>query len=278
MTYEERIRTARSDMSKSFAKLADFLLDSYVEAAFMTASELAHTLDLDAATVVRFSQSLNYTGYPDLQREIRARVKAELLIRPQEASDPQSVTGIAFDAMNEVSLALERTRNSLDIDALIGLVEQIGAARRIVVLAEGPTQPTAYSFVLYLEQGGFPVYIARSGIADLARTVNISTPQDLLLAMEVAGQAPYIARALKEAQLKNIPTAAIVGAASLASARFANITLSAQAHPGIGIGIVSLEAVVYALSQVLRWRFADRYTGSEQAVTKYVKQIQSPLK
>jgi DNA-binding MurR/RpiR family transcriptional regulator len=278
MTYEERIRTARSDMSKSFAKLADFLLDSYVEAAFMTASELAHTLDLDAATVVRFSQSLNYTGYPDLQREIRARVKAELLIRPQEASDPKSVTGIAFDAMNEVSLALERTRNSLDIKALVGLVEQIGAARRIVVLAEGPTQPTAYSFVLYLEQGGFPVYIARSGIADLARTVNISTPQDLLLAMEVAGQAPYIARALKEAQLKNISTAAIVGAASLASARFADITLSAQAHPGIGIGIVSLEAVVYALSQVLRWRFADRYSGSEQAVTKYVKQIQSPLK
>ncbi len=278
MTYEERIRTARSNMSKSFAKLADFLLDSYVEAAFMTASELAHTLDLDAATVVRFSQSLNYSGYPDLQREIRARVKAELLIRPQEASDPQSVTGIAFDAMDEVSLALERTRNSLNIDALVGLVEQIGAARRIVVLAEGPTQPTAYSFVLYLEQGGFPVYIARSGIADLARTVNISTPQDLLLAMEVAGQAPYIARALKEAQLKNIPTAAIVGAASLASARFADITLSAQVHPGIGIGIVSLEAVVFALSQVLRWRFADRYTGSEQAVTKYVKQIQSPLK
>jgi len=278
MTYEERIRTARSDMSKSFAKLADFLLDSYVEAAFMTASELAHTLDLDAATVVRFSQSLKYTGYPDLQREIRARVKAELLIRPQEASDPKSVIGIAFDAMNDVSLALERTRNSLDIEALVGLVEQIGAARRIVVLAEGPTQPTAYSFVLYLEQGGFPVYIARSGISDLARTVNISTPQDLLLAMEVAGQAPYIARALKEAQLKNIPTAAIVGAASLASARFADITLSAQAHPGIGIGIVSLEAVVYALSQVLRWRFADRYTGSEQAVTKYVKQIQSPLK
>ena len=278
MTYEERIRTARSDMSKSFAKLADFLLDSYVEAAFMTASELAHTLDLDAATVVRYSQSLNYSGYPDLQREIRARVKAELLIRPQEASDPQSVTWIAYDAMNEVTRTLERTRNSLDIDALVGLVEQIGAARRIVVLAEGPTQPTAYSFVLYLEQGGFPVYIARSGIADFARTVNISTPQDLLLAMEVAGQVPYIARALKEAQLKNIPTAAIVGAASLASARFADITLSAQAHPGIGIGIVSLEAVVYALSQVLRWRFADRYTGSEQAVTKYVKQIQSPLK
>ena len=62
MTYEDKIRAERSNMSKSFARLADFLLDSYVEAAFMTASELAHNLDLDAATVVRFSQSLQYTG------------------------------------------------------------------------------------------------------------------------------------------------------------------------------------------------------------------------
>ena len=67
-TYEERIRHERPEMSKSFARLADFLLDSYVEAAFMTASELAHSLNLDAATVVRFSQHLGYTGFPKLQR------------------------------------------------------------------------------------------------------------------------------------------------------------------------------------------------------------------
>jgi len=33
MTYEERIRRGATEMSKSFAKLADFLLDSYVEAS-----------------------------------------------------------------------------------------------------------------------------------------------------------------------------------------------------------------------------------------------------
>jgi DNA-binding MurR/RpiR family transcriptional regulator len=55
-------------MSKSFARLADFLLDSYVEASFMTASELAQELNLDAATVVRFSQQLGYSGYPKLHK------------------------------------------------------------------------------------------------------------------------------------------------------------------------------------------------------------------
>ena len=277
MSYEVRIRQERSDMSKSFARLADFLLDSYVEAAFMTASELAHTLNLDAATVVRFSQSLGYSGFPKLQREIRARVKNDLLVRPAEARVEESVPGVAANAMNEVALALERTRISLDTEALSRLVEQMGQARRIVVLPEGPAQPTAYSLVLFMEQGGFPIYIARAGIADLARTVNIATQQDLLLAMEVAGQAPYIARALGEAQNKGIATAAIVGTASLASARYADTVLSAQTHPSMGVRIVSIDSIVYALAQTLRWRFAERFAGTEQAILELSERIQIPV-
>ncbi|MEW5871717.1 MAG: MurR/RpiR family transcriptional regulator [Chloroflexota bacterium] len=277
MTYEERIRQERSNMSKSFARLADFLLDSYVEAAFMTASELAHALDLDAATVVRFSQHLGYDGFPKLQREIRQRVKDDLLIRPRQAEAVDTLPSVASTAMRDVSLALERTRLSLDTLALEQLVEQIGRSRRVVVLAEGPAQSTAYSLVLFLEQGGFPIYIARAGIADLARTVNIATQQDLLLAMEVAGQAPYIARAMGEAQTRGIPTAAIVGSASLASARFADTVLAAQAHPSIGVGIVSIDAIVYALSQSLRWRFAERFAGTEQSISELSERIQQPI-
>lgn len=277
MNYEERIRQERSNMSKSFSRLADFLLNSYVEAAFMTASELAHALNLDAATVVRFSQHLGYSGFPKLQREIRQRVKKDLLIRPRQAEIEESVTGIASKAMQDVWLALEQTRISLDTDALGKLVEQLGQARRIVVLAEGPAQPSAYSLVLFLEAGGFNVFVARAGITDLARTVNISTPQDLLLAMEVTGQMPYIARALGEAQAKGIPTAAIVGSASLASARFADTVLAAQTHPEMGVGIVSIETIVYALSQVLRWRFADRFAGTEQAISQLTEKIQQPI-
>lgn len=277
LTYEERIRRERPNMSKSFSKLGDFLLDSYVEAAFMTASELAQTLNLDAATVVRFSQHLGYSGFPKLQREIRERVKRDLLIRPKQAEEPESVTGIATQALEEVALALEQTRISVDMEAIDELVEQIGQARRIVILAEGPAQPTAYSLVLFLEQGGFPIYIARAGIADLARTVNIATDQDLLVAMEVAGQAPYIARAMGEAQERGIHTAAIVGAASLASARYADTVLAAQGHPSTGVGIVAIESIVYALAQVLRWRFGDRFAGTEQAIAELSEKIQQPL-
>ena len=277
MLYEDRIRRERPEMSKSFAKLADFLLNSYIEAAFMTASELAHALDLDAATVVRFSQFLGYSGFPELQREIRSRVKSDLLIRPKQAEIVDSAPGIVSRAMQELALALEQTRITLDTDALEKLAEKVGTVRRTLLLAEGPAQPTAYSLVHYFEQGGFPIYIARPGIADLARTVNTTTSQDLLLAIEVAGQSPYIARALGEAQSHGIPTAAIVGASSLASARAADIVLAAHAHPSLGVGIITIEAIVFAFSQVLLLRYADRFAGTDQAIAELSSRIQLPF-
>lgn len=277
MNYDERIRKERGNMSKSFARLADFLLDSYIEAAFMTASELAHALDLDAATVVRFSQFLGYEGFPKLQSEIRDRVKIDLLRNPIEDEIPTSTPAIAQAAMKELSLALEHTRISLDTKSLDMLVEKMGQARRIIILAEGPAQPNAYSLVQYLEQGGFPVYTARAGVVDLARTINTASSNDLVIAMEVVGQSQYITRALCEAKNKGIPTATIIGAASLPSARCADIVIAAQANISPGIGIVSIEAIIYTLAQVLRQRFSERYEGTEHSISLLSSRIRQPL-
>lgn len=273
MSYVDRIRAGRPNMSKSFARLADFLLDSYIEAAFMTATELAHAVDVDATTVVRFSQQLGYSGYPELLRDIRAHVKRDLLIRPQESKITDSVPGVVKQATQELGRSLEQTRMLMDTDAVEELMEKFALTRRVVVMPEGPAQPAAYNLVHLLEQGGFAVYISRSGVADLARTVFTATAQDLLLAIEVSGEAPYIARALAQAQKRGIPTAAILGAASLASARAADVVLVAQPHPSTEVGIVAVNAVVYALAQALRWRFRERFAGAQQAISELSEAI-----
>jgi len=273
MTYEQNIRRERAGMSKSFAKLADFLLDSYVEASFMTASELAHALNLDAATVVRFSQALGYSGFPQLQREIREKVKADLLVRPYQATISDSIPGVAASAMRELITELEQTRISLDTNALTRLVEMIGEARRIIVLVDAPAQPAAYNLGYFLEQGGFLIFIARSGAVDLARTILTATPQDLLLSIDVAGHTPYLASALAEAHQKGIPSAAIVGTASLASGRAADVVLAAHSQSSDTSGVVIISALIHVLVRLLRWRFADRFAGAEQAIQDLYRSI-----
>jgi len=275
MTYEDRIRHERLGMSKSFARLADFLLDSYIEASFMTASELAHALNLDAATVVRFSQHLGYKGYPELLREIRDKVRRYLLIHPQQAEITDSIPGVVSMAMNSLIRELEQTRMSLDTNALARLVDEIGQARRIIILAEAPAQPAAYNLLYFLEQGGFQIYIARPGVVDLARTIHTAQSNDLLLVIDVAGQAPTIARALQEAQSRGIHTAAIVGAASLPSTHAADVVLAALEHPSMQTGVVIINVMVYVLVEALRWAFADRFAGAEQSINELSAHIQA---
>jgi DNA-binding MurR/RpiR family transcriptional regulator len=274
MSYEQRIRENRQRMSKSFARLADYILDSYIQAALMTATELAHQVDVDAATVVRFAQKLGYSGFPELQTEIKDRVKQELLIRPEQAEEPDSFAGVISATMQRLREAIEQARILLDVDAVAQLVEQIGVARRIIILSESLGHAAAYNLVNLLEQGGFLVTVAQSGVTDLARTVSAATSEDLLLAVDVAGDAPFIARALAEAGTLNIPTAAIVGAASHQSALEADVVLAAQNQPSIGIGVVVVDAIVFTLAEALRWQYQDRFEGVDKEIEALFERIQ----
>ncbi|MDH3943403.1 MAG: MurR/RpiR family transcriptional regulator [Anaerolineae bacterium] len=277
MSYEDRIRDARPRMSKSFDRLADFILDSYVQAALMTATELAHQVDVDAATVVRFAQMMDYSGFPALQRDIRERVKRDLLIRPKEAQEEDTVAGVVNATLVRLGEAIEQTRMLLDGRAVEALINEIGRARRIIVMPESLGQAAAYNLVNLLEQGGFLVTVAQYGVTDLARTVSTATLEDLLLAIDVSGDAPFIARALREAKEMGITTAAIVGAASLDSAQVADVVLAGQNQPDIGTGIVVADAIVYTLSEALRWQFEERFRGADEAMDALFERIKVGL-
>jgi DNA-binding MurR/RpiR family transcriptional regulator len=197
----------------------------------------------------------------------------DLLVRPKQAEEADSIPGVVSTAMRKLLVAIEQARISLNTDSVEKLVEMIGLARRIIVLAENPAQATAYNLVHFLEQGGFLISIARSGVADLARTIHTATSGDLLLALEVSGEAPYIASTLEIARQREIQTATILGSASLASARAADVVLAARAQTSLGVGIISIEAIIYALSEALRWRYADRFSGAEQAIMELSDRI-----
>lgn len=274
MSYEDRIRENRHGMSKSFSKLADFILDSYIQAALMTATELAHQVDVDAATVVRFAQRLGYSGFPELQNEIKERVKQDLLIRPEKAQNPNSIAGVIDATMKDLREVIDQARKLLDPEVVEGMISKIGAARRVIIIPDGLGQVAAYNLVDLLEQGGFLVSVAQPGVTNLARIVSTATGEDLLLAVDVSGDSPFIARALAEAGGINIPTAAIVGAPSHQSALEADVVLAAQNQASLGLALVVVDAIVYALAQALRWKFKDRFAGADEVIDKLFERLQ----
>jgi DNA-binding MurR/RpiR family transcriptional regulator len=248
-TFEERIRKAREDLSPSFGTLAEFLLDSYVEASFLTATELAHTLDIDPATVVRFAQRVGYEGYPVLQREIRDRVKQELLTPP--SLDLRTPANVADSALAQVVHALERTRRSFPFETVDAIISALDEAERVIIFAQGLAHSPARNFGYSLSAGGYTIQFAGESLPEMSRAIVGARRRDLAMAFEVVDETPLVARALALASKAGLPTIALVAAASLQVTDYADLVLAGYGTTEPGIGQIILEAQIHALLKVL---------------------------
>ena len=54
--------------SKGQKQIAQFIIEHYDKAAFMTAAKIGETVDVSESTVVRFAGSIGYTGFPEIGR------------------------------------------------------------------------------------------------------------------------------------------------------------------------------------------------------------------
>jgi DNA-binding MurR/RpiR family transcriptional regulator len=273
MTYEERIREAYPTFSKSFARLADFLLDSYLEAAFMTATELGHAINVDATTVVRFSQQLGYGGYPELLREIRDKIKSQLIAQPQKAGEAESLEGVVGTAMAELDSLFEQTRKLLDVTVVEKLIGRIEKADRIYLISDSDGRSASQILQNNLDRGGYAASAAEYGVMELARTIRLITKKDLLIAVQAIPESDRITAALREAKSAGAATAAVLGAASFTSAQHADLVLFAYAQPSVDLTTIALNAMAYTIGQSLRWQFPERFAGADQSVLQLASRI-----
>jgi DNA-binding MurR/RpiR family transcriptional regulator len=234
---------------------------------------LAHEVDVDAATVVRFAQALDYSGFPDLQDEIKARVLQDLLIRQKETAGADTLTGITDRTFKELGEAVERARRLMDPAPLQSLLKALGSAKRVLVLADSYAQSVVEELMRHLQSVGIIGHrmIAEEGA--VARSLANAAEGDLLLVLDLIGVTPLISAALTQAQTLGLGRAAIVGGASFDSARRAEIILEVQPQEQSEAGSVVLGALVHTLGSALRWRYPDRYKENQTKMEKVLKKL-----
>jgi DNA-binding MurR/RpiR family transcriptional regulator len=174
--FREQIRKYYVHLSRSYRRVADFILTDYQTAAFMTAAGLAEAVDVDTTTVVRFAQRLGYPGFPELIEDIQQQVKSELaqsyLAAPGDDTRQANIQRLVVHDRNCLEKAL--AHNTLDsLEALLDLLRE---ASRIVVVGESYAAPLAESFASMLRDAGLPatyvggdVYERAVALAALAR-------------------------------------------------------------------------------------------------------------
>ncbi len=273
MSYEDRIREALPGLSPSLRRLADFLLDSYIEASFLTATELAHTLDLDPATVVRFSQRIGYPGYPELQREIRERVRRQLLSIPQPEGDTPAAAADA--ALLEAIQHLEMVRRGFPREQAERLLKMLEQSERTWLVADGVARPPAEALALGLEQAGFPVQLVDGSPAGLSRALAGALPDHVFLALAADDDPPFVARGLEAAREAGIPTAAIVAAPSLEAGRRADVVVALHTSHEPALAQLALFVASLALIRMLARRRPDRVHATAQRAREFARLLQA---
>ena len=122
--------------SKGQKRIANFILESYDKAAFMTASRLGKRVGVSESTVVRFAAELGYQGYPDMQKSLQEKIRNRLTsvqrieVTNDRLGDQDLLSMVLQSDIEKIRLTLEE----LDRDSFEKAAEAIVSARKIYIM------------------------------------------------------------------------------------------------------------------------------------------------
>ena len=220
--FREKIRKIQTDLSPSFTRVAEFCLDHYTEVAFMTVSELARTVDVDAATIVRFAQRLGYPGYPELQDEIREEVKKQLYALERVVPATNKPDALMSAALKQMQRNLEVMRTAIDSDAFKQFTSALRKAPRVHVVAHGPVRGQAEILKSALMNVGKLAFYSDGDPLNLAIAIQYIGNNDVVIALETEAALSIVEKLLPVARELGARTAVLVGQESFLAAREAD--------------------------------------------------------
>ena len=130
------IEAASGGFSKGQKKIADYIINNYDKAAFMTAIRLARITDVSESTVVRFAVELGYDGYPEMRRALQDMIRGKLtsVERIKVAKDIMGSRDILTHVLSSDIEQIRQTMEEADSGDFTRAVEAIVSAKNIFIL------------------------------------------------------------------------------------------------------------------------------------------------
>ena len=77
MTEELRAQLMGVKLTKKEKLIADFILDNFAEACFITSTEIAKRIHVSDSSVIRFTRTLGYSGFMEFHHHSLGAPQAE---------------------------------------------------------------------------------------------------------------------------------------------------------------------------------------------------------
>ncbi len=266
----DRLNQSGKRLSKGHRRIAQYIVEHYDKAVFMTASRLGESVGVSESTVVRFAAALGYEGYPQLQRSLQELVSHRLTANQRfEMSteiDPHDALNIVMksDMQN-----LRGTLETMDSAAFENVVQRLLGARAIYVMGLRSAAPLAQFMGYYLNYIFDDVHLISSGATDVFEEVSKMREGAVLVGISFPRYSTRTLEAMRFAKRCGAQVAAITDGPMSPLCAIADVTLTARTD--MASFVDSLAAPLSVINALLVALGLNR----KEALSQHFRQLES---
>ena len=226
----EVIQKNYTRLSKGQKLIAQYIIDNYDKAAFMTASKLSKIVGVSESTVVRFANAIGFDGYPQLQKGLQNIIKIKLTTvqRVEMARDFSGEEIILKNMFKSDIENIRYTQENIDFKAFQTVVDKILSADKIYIIGLRSSTALAQYLGFYLSMILDNVKIVGYGISDIFEQMLRVSERDLVIGICFPRYSNRTVEALKYAKEQNATIVSITDSLMSPIFEMANYCLTAK--------------------------------------------------
>lgn len=270
------IQTNFHRLSKGQKIIAQYIMNNYDKAAFMTAAKLGEKVGVSESTVVRFANAIGYIGYPQLQKQLQEMVKTKLTTvqRIEMSSDYTNKDSVLKNILKSDMENIRATMEEIDNVSFERAVESISEAKSIYII--GLRSSTALSEFLgfYLNLIRDNVHVVTYTIGDIFEQLFRINENDLVIAIGFPRYSARTIKALEYVKLRKAKTIAVTDSMLSPLCSYADYTLIAKSNmesfvDSIVAPMSVLNALIVALGIKEKQNISTSFASLEEIWNKY---------
>ncbi|HAV35538.1 MAG TPA: glucokinase [Massilia sp.] len=223
-TLMERVQHLQHELSPAEQRVAALVLEHPRKVLSEPIAEIARLADVSQPTVIRFCRSLGFQGLAEFKLKFAGSLTGSIPVRHSQVRMSDSTHDLSAKVIDNTVSAILKFRDGLDVHAIDRAIEMLRRANKVEFYAMGNARVVALDGQHKFFR--FRIPTTAHGDAHLFQlAAELLKPNDVVVAISTAGQAPELLAAVDAARHAGASVIAITSSKS-ALAKKANVCLA----------------------------------------------------
>ncbi len=228
----ELIQSKYKKLSKGQKLIANYILNHYDKAAFMTAAKLGTAVNVSESTVVRFAIVLGFEGYPELSRSLQELVKTKLTVVQRLeltndlVEDENTLKGVLKADIDNIRVTLD----NIDQKTFEKFVDGIFSAGKVYIIGLRSSSSLSEFLGFYLNLILNNVQVLNHGMSDIYEQMLNLNENDVVIGIGFPRYSIKTVEVLKFAKRRKAKIMSLTDSNFSPLAELSEVTLIAQSN------------------------------------------------